>query len=160
MEVHGFKEENITVLLDDGEHPSPTKENMVNAYRQVVADSEDGDAIFLHYSGHGTKLKDDDGDEDDGYDEALCPLDYNESGFIKDDDLYDLLIKPLASGVHMVSLMDCCHSGTILDLPMVFRPDGSTGGAMVLDETIDIDGLMEQFGGHAINFIQNFLEAA
>jgi hypothetical protein len=51
MEVHGFEEENIVVLMDDGIHASPTKENMIEAYEQIVADSEDGDAVFLHFSG-------------------------------------------------------------------------------------------------------------
>jgi hypothetical protein len=127
--------------MDDGEHLEPTKDNIIAAYKQVVADSEATDAIFLHYSGkllsifivsvvfpfwnffsrllvcfvfflyrttgHGTKLKDDDdGEEADGYDEALVPVDYNSgAGMIRDDDLYDILVKPLASGVHMVSLV-------------------------------------------------------
>jgi hypothetical protein len=51
MNVHGFEEDNITVLMDDGEHLSPTKDNIIDAYKQVVADSEATDAIFLHYSG-------------------------------------------------------------------------------------------------------------
>ena len=51
MDVHGFEEDNIIVLMDDGVHTTPTKANMIAAYEQIVADSEDGDAIFLHYSG-------------------------------------------------------------------------------------------------------------
>jgi hypothetical protein len=51
MKVHGFDEDNITVLMDDGNHPSPTKKNILAAYKKVVAESEAGDAIFLHYSG-------------------------------------------------------------------------------------------------------------
>lgn len=51
MAVHGFKEKNITVLMDDGEHELPTKDNILAAYRKVVSESEAGDAIFLHYSG-------------------------------------------------------------------------------------------------------------
>ena len=92
--------------MDDGEHTEPTHENMIAAYRRIIAESEPGDAIFLHYSGHGTKLRDDDrGEEEDGYDEALCPIDYQSSGMIRDDDLYDILVKPMADGVHMVSLV-------------------------------------------------------
>jgi hypothetical protein len=49
--VHGFKDENITVLLDDGKHQEPNYKNIINAYKRVISQSEDGDAIFLHYSG-------------------------------------------------------------------------------------------------------------
>ncbi len=68
------------------------------------------DSLTIHTGrirvlGHGTKLRDDDTDEDDGYDEALVPLDFQESDMIRDDDLYDILIKPLASGVHVFSLV-------------------------------------------------------
>lgn len=121
MDVHGFDEDNIQVLMDDGEHESPTKENILNAYKRVVSESEDTDAVFLHYSGHGTKMKDDDhGEEADGYDEALVPLDFNEgAGMIRDDDLYDLLVKPLAKGVHMVSLVSQVRSRFICLVFMV-----------------------------------------
>lgn len=114
MNVHGFNEENITVLMDDGEHESPTKDNMINAYNKVVAESGPGDAIFLHYSGHGTKVNDDDhSEEHDGYDEALVPLDYKENGMIRDDDLYEILVKPLGHGVHMVSLVSAVSANTV-----------------------------------------------
>jgi len=158
MDVYGFEEENIVILMDDDIHTSPTKMNILDAYKQIIDDSEDGDAIFLHYSGHGTKLHDESGDEDDGYDEALVPLDYQSAGMILDDDLFDILIEPLPSGVHMVSLMDCCHSGTILDLPYVFKPnmDGTMPSSMKLDDTIDLDGLVEQFGGTAMGLLVNF----
>ncbi|KAL3788928.1 hypothetical protein ACHAW5_008662 [Stephanodiscus triporus] len=75
--------------------------------------------------GHGTRIRDNDrGEEGDGYDEALCPRDFKSAGLIRDDDLFDILVKPLSDGVHMVSLMDCCHSGSIMDLPYVFKSDG------------------------------------
>jgi hypothetical protein len=66
--------------------------------------------LCLYTKGHGTKLRDDDfGEEKDGYDEALCPRDFASAGMIRDDDLYDILVKGCPDGVHMVSLMDCCH---------------------------------------------------
>ena len=119
--------------------------------------------LFSRYNiGHGTKLQDDNGDEEDGFDEALVPLDYAEKGMIRDDDLFDILIKPLADGVSMFSLMDCCHSGTILDLPYIFKPndDGSMPEGMSLDETIDLDGLVEQYGGQALGLMVNLLQRA
>jgi metacaspase-1 len=51
-------------------------------------------------------MRDDDhGEEDDGNDEALCPLDYDTAGMLRDDDLYEILVKPLPNGVRMVSLV-------------------------------------------------------
>eukprot|EP00934_Nitzschia_sp_Nitz4_P002968 Nitzschia sp. Nitz4//scaffold26_size159584//111716//113050//NITZ4_002505-RA/size159584-snap-gene-0.46-mRNA-1//-1//CDS//3329545124//2958//frame0 len=151
MDVHGFQEENITVLMDDGNHKSPTKDNMIAAYKKIVADSQPGDSIFLHYSGHGSKLRDDDfGEEEDGYDEVLVPLDYNESGMIRDDTLYEILVKGLPDGIHVVSLMDCCHSGTILDLPFKFQPTGEFEG-MQLDEDFD----WKPFGGLILNVLSD-----
>lgn len=84
---------------------------------------------MLCFVGHGTKLRDENGDEGDGYDEALVPLDFQEgAGMIRDDDLYDTLIEPLAPGVHMVSLVSECqwkknklakHLGEILYMQMM-----------------------------------------
>lgn len=153
MEVHGFEEDNIVVLMDDGEHTEPNAANIVAAYKKVVAEAEDGDAVFLHYSGHGTKLRDDDGDEADGYDEALVPRDFQSAGMIRDDDLYELLIKDLADGVHLVSLMDCCHSGTILDLPYIFKGDGSQT-EMKLDPSMNLDAFIEQISGKLKEYLQ------
>jgi hypothetical protein len=44
---------------------------------------------------------------------------YAEGGkrIIYDDDIYDAVVKPLMKGVSLVAIMDCCHSGTLLDLP-------------------------------------------
>lgn len=47
--VHGFQDENITILMDDGEHTPPTKDNILAAYKKLVADSQPGDACFCHY---------------------------------------------------------------------------------------------------------------
>lgn len=127
MDIHGFQEENITVLMDDDEHEPPTRDNIAAAYDKLVEESQEGDAVFCHYSGHGGKIVDDDwGEEEDGYDETLIPVDYMEAGQIRDDYLYDHLVKPMAAGVTMTCLMDCCHSGTVLDLPYKFVADGSS----------------------------------
>ncbi|KAL3815315.1 hypothetical protein ACHAXA_006817 [Cyclostephanos tholiformis] len=154
MDVHGFEEENIVVLLDDGNHTEPTYENIIDAYKTVVSQSEDGDCIFLHYSGHGTKIRDDDsGEEGDGYDEALCPRDFQTAGMIRDDDLFEILVKSLADGVHMVSLMDCCHSGSIMDLPYAFKSDGSET-EMHLNPGMNIEAFIQQNSGKLFEFLQ------
>lgn len=50
-DIHGFKEENITLLLDDGKHTNPTRTNILKAYANLVAESSAGDCCYCHYSG-------------------------------------------------------------------------------------------------------------
>ena len=70
--------------------------------------------LFFNFSGHGTQVHDDDGDEADGLDEALCPCDFETAGVIVDDDLCRWL-ETLPSH-QLFAVCDCCHSGTCLDL--------------------------------------------
>lgn len=89
-----------------------------------MAKTEAGDSAFFHYSGHGGRLADDNGDEDDGYDETLIPVDYKSAGQIRDDAVFSELVSRMPKGSTMTCLMDCCHSGSILDLPYIFKADG------------------------------------
>ena len=41
--------------------------------------------MFLLDSGHGGQTKDLDGDEADGYDEVIYPVDYDNAGHLVDD---------------------------------------------------------------------------
>ena len=66
-------------------------------------------------------MEDDDDDEVDGYDEALCPLDYEKAGKIVDDMINDILVKPLPRGTKLHAIIDTCKSGTVLDLPFMCR---------------------------------------
>ena len=91
--------------------------------------------------GHGGRLRDDDGDEEDGYDETLIPLDYEYAGQIRDDDLFVTLVQPMAEGVALTCLMDCCHSGTVLDLPYKFVADGESE-EMTYDESVSFDSFV------------------
>lgn len=124
MDVHGFEDRNITILMDDGIHQSPTRRNILAAYNQIVAQSKAGDVVYCHYSGHGGKLRDNNNDEEDGYDETLVPLDFATAGQIRDDDLLETLVVKMAKGVFVTAVMDCCHSGTVFDLPYNFKADG------------------------------------
>jgi hypothetical protein len=66
-----FGNAEFKLLMDDGEHESPTSANILKGFRWLVAGAKDGDALFMHYSGHGGSMKDDNNDEDDGKDETL-----------------------------------------------------------------------------------------
>lgn len=117
IQKQGFKESDMLILMDDGRHHTPTRRNILDAFDRVVEYSEPGDVVFIHYSGHGGRVRDESGDEADGYDETLIPVDFKKSGHILDDDLYQRLVKKMSKGVTVSVLMDCCHSGTALDLP-------------------------------------------
>mmetsp|Transcript_19757 Transcript_19757/g.28839 ORF Transcript_19757/g.28839 Transcript_19757/m.28839 type:complete len:312 (-) Transcript_19757:238-1173(-) len=146
MDVHDFKERNMTILMDDGMHEEPTRDNIMAAYRMLTQESQPGDVCYTHYSGHGGKLRDDNGDESDGYDETLIPVDYQRAGQIRDDDLLRNFVLPMPRGVFVTSIMDCCHSGTILDLPYTFKADGEQE-SMEHDEGYDFDPMMDILGG-------------
>jgi len=124
MDVHGFYEKDITMLMDDGKCIQPTRDNILNAFRILAEDSEDGDAAFVHYSGHGGNLKDNTADETDGNDETLIPVDFQTTSQIRDDDVNATLVSPMKSGVLLTCVIDACHSGTVLDLPYQFKADG------------------------------------
>jgi Caspase domain len=69
--------------------------------------------------GHGGQMKDSSGDEDDGFDEVLMPADYKEVGHIQDDEIFGEFVTKVAAGVTVTCMIDCCHSGTAMDLPYV-----------------------------------------
>jgi hypothetical protein len=61
------------------------------------------------------------GDEADGYDETICPVDYQQAGMISDDELHAILCRNLPAGCRLTAIFDCCHSGSALDLPFTYR---------------------------------------
>ena len=112
----GYVESNITILTDDSE-TTPTTMNILRQLGKLIiaAYYNKTKELFIHYSGHGTYLFDSSGDESDGKDEALVPLDYQTAGLITDDLLHDYLAY-LPEDCKCICLIDCCHSGTMLDL--------------------------------------------
>ncbi|MEI8300222.1 MAG: caspase family protein [Chlamydiota bacterium] len=103
----------------------PTCKNIREQIKNFVTQVNQTKLGYFHYSGHGASVKDTSGDEADGYDEAFVPIDYERSGLIIDDDMYTMLVKPLQPDVHLIVVTDCCHSGTILDLPYKWDADGT-----------------------------------
>jgi hypothetical protein len=110
IKEHGFNENEMLILMDDGKHHPPTKRNIEDAFSRMTQYSKAGDVVFVHYSGHGGKVRDVSGDEADGFDETLIPVDFKTAGQIIDDDVLEILVKPMRAGVHCTVLMDCCHS--------------------------------------------------
>ncbi|KAB5526865.1 hypothetical protein DKX38_020712 [Salix brachista] len=101
----------------------PTKQNMRMALFWLVQGCQPGDSLLFHYSGHGSRQRNYNGDEVDGYDETLCPLDFETQGMIVDDEINATIVRPLPQGVRLHAIIDACHSGTVLDLPFLCRMD-------------------------------------
>ena len=100
-------------ILTDNSAIKPTKVNILNGLKTLLIQSKPGDLLFFSFSGHGTLIADENNDEKDGKDEGIVTIDHD----LIVDDLFNETIKTyLKSNVTLVVIMDCCHSGTILDL--------------------------------------------
>merc|ERR1712137_1430591 len=88
-------------------------------------------------------MKDRDGDEEDKFDETMVPLDYASAGQIPDDEINRELVLDLPEGCCLTAVMDCCHSGSILDLPYTLKVNGEVEEQL---QTGDLQGLMENNG--------------
>ena len=47
----GFRDQDMLVLMDDGRHHPPTRQNIINAFKRIAEYSKPGDVVFIHYSG-------------------------------------------------------------------------------------------------------------
>lgn len=100
-ELYGF---NVKTLFD-----SQIKYGTVTGLMgNYISDSRAGDYIVITFSGHGTHVPDQNGDESDGRDEALCLYDGN----LVDDCIREMM-KRLHPEANLTFIADCCHSGSI-----------------------------------------------
>ncbi|KXJ89426.1 metacaspase-1 [Microdochium bolleyi] len=126
VEHFNYKREDMVILTDDQQNPmsQPTKQNILRAMHWLVKEARPNDSLFFHYSGHGGQTKDLDGDEPDGYDEVIYPVDFRSTGHITDDEMHRIMVRPLQAGVRLTAIFDSCHSGTALDLPYIYSTQG------------------------------------
>lgn len=112
LERYGFDEQDITILIDtDRSFTEPTGKNIRRALQNLVRSAEPGDFLFVHYSGHGTRLPAETGEQDDtGYDECIVPCDMN---LITDEDFKELVCQ-VPDGCRITIVSDSCHSGGLI----------------------------------------------
>ncbi|MBN2322956.1 MAG: caspase family protein [Spirochaetes bacterium] len=105
---HGWDDGEITLLLDS----EATKSAILSAVESMAQAAFPGDYLFIFYSGHGSYVTDTSGDESDGTDEAIVPVDFDTgdlSTLLLDDELGSAL-----SGCRTekgVFIFDSCNSG-------------------------------------------------
>ncbi|MCP4701991.1 MAG: hypothetical protein GY862_34805 [Gammaproteobacteria bacterium] len=106
----GFRNEDIRVLADK----RATSANILHRLEWMVSSASAGDMLVFSFSGHGSQIRDRNGDElQDHMDEILCTWDLDDqwrSGYIVDDQLENIFRK-LPENVSLEVFLDCCHSG-------------------------------------------------
>jgi hypothetical protein len=80
----------------------------------LVDGAQSGDVLAIAWSSHGSNKADTNGDEADGRDELICPVDFP-ADYITDDELRGIFAK-LPDGVTCDVFADCCYAGTITRL--------------------------------------------
>lgn len=120
MRIQGFAAQHIAILADK----EATLEGIRRAAQKLINDSKPGDVVWLHFSGHGQQITDDDGDEADGYDEAWVPYgahgyydptEYTGTEHLRDDEVatwVNALSSAVGSTGSVLVTVDACHSGT------------------------------------------------
>lgn len=113
----GYK---VTTLVD----AQATYANITGALKKVVKDAHKGDIVYLHFSMHGQPFEDLNGDEADGWDEALIPVDaqmryatgkYEGKNHLLDDEMekyFGQLRSKIGPTGELFVVLDACHSGT------------------------------------------------
>ena len=110
----------ITTLLDD----QATFDNIVSQIAKFTNKTKKGDIVYLHFSAHGQPVEDLNGDEEDGWDESIVPIDaykIYKKGFYEGqkhltDDLLNKYVKKLREKIgplgFLYVVIDACHAGT------------------------------------------------
>ena len=114
-----FTPANVLVLRDE----QATHAGVVSAIQNhLIAKAGKDDIVVFYWSGHGSQMKDMNGDEPDGMDETLVPYDSRDPQRrvfdISDDELNGLMRQLSDKTKNVTVILDSCHSGTGLkDIP-------------------------------------------
>ena len=127
----------ITVLTDDAAANTPafpSKKNIVDNIRAIVAALVPGDVLFIWFSGHGVQVRN--SGSDGGYDECWVPADSLSNGnYLRDNEL-NTLLAAAPDGVRAFVGSDSCHSGTVLDLRFILSEDGDGENARLTSKSL------------------------
>lgn len=106
--VYQFPEDDTRLLLDE----AATRDQILAGLDWLVDGAQAGDVLLLLYSGHGSQVDDDSGDEWECRDEILIPYDHDWARPLRDDHLKARFDR-LPPGANLTFVSDSCHSGTV-----------------------------------------------
>jgi Caspase domain len=104
----------------------PTYQNIVDAFDRITASANTGDLVYIHYSGHGGRVKTIFPDLKGAgqFDESLVPMDVGNDGhYLRDVEMTTLLKRMTDKGLIVTVVFDSCHAGGAT------RGDGAIRGA-------------------------------
>jgi hypothetical protein len=110
---------------DDKDLYSTSAQGIVQRLSEMARESFSRklETVWIHYSGHGTHIRDLNGDELDKRDECLVPSNYKTAGFLV-DDVVNSVLSQFNPKTKVICIFDCCHSATIADTK--FSWEGNT----------------------------------
>ena len=117
-----------------------TYNGLLSALKSMISSSKRGDVIVFQYSGHGTSVPHEGGQEPD---EAMVPFDFFTSGALLLDKELASIFSTVPDGVNLTCFFDCCHSGD-LDRLLLSR---TTSRARFIHLTASQIALYHQFAG-------------
>jgi len=135
---------NNIVLLTDNTNKKPTRKNILEEFTSLLKNSVSGDYLFFQFSGHGSYTYDRNGDEIDGQDETIVPIDFQQ---IIDDEIRKIIIDNIKPGVRFFAIFDCCHSGTIMDLKYNYLDSGNFNNLTINNKIDDTIGKVTMISG-------------
>jgi hypothetical protein len=116
IDAYDYNASDITILRDDsGDFLAPTRTNILHQLELLFSQSENLEEIWFHYSGHGSQLQ----NQNREMKQIIIPSNYQE-GIIQDTELLEL-IQQISKDCRAIMVFDCCHSGTICDMPWTFE---------------------------------------
>jgi metacaspase-1 len=139
----GFKN---TVLLTDNTSIKPTKQNIIKEFKKLLNNSDAGDLLVFSFSGHGSYIRDNNGDENDGRDEMIIPIDFQP---ILDDEFRNIIQTNLKKDVTLFALFDSCHSGTVLDLKYQYYDSSNYDEFTINEKVFETNGDVIMISGCA-----------